>query len=187
MNTKNNLRFQETDEKIQNCFLTLLTQKQISRITVQEICNIIGINRSSFYAHYEDIYALLNAISKKVGRDLIIELKKLEYDSSIPISKGHLCITLEHIKTYSSFYKGWLSDVGAAKTEEHFRTLLESIFRPWFQQHLGIISDHRIEYHFSFFKAGLMAIIEQWLHYDCEEPSEEIAQIILDSIREPVK
>lgn len=185
MNTKNNQRFQETDDKIQNCFLTLLNQKQISQITVQEICNIVGINRSSFYTHYEDIYALLNSISKKVGRDLIIQLNKIEYDPSVPISKSHLCIILEHMKAHSSFYKGWLNDIGTAKTEELFQALLENTFRPWLQQHIGAISDHRIDYHFAFFKSGLMAVIGQWLLYDCEESPEDIAQIILDSIREP--
>lgn len=187
MNTKNNLRFQETDDKIQRCFLSLINQKQISRITVQEICNKVGINRSSFYAHYEDIYSLLNSISRKVGRDLLIQLSKIEYDPTVPISKAHLCVTLEHVKTYSSFYKGWLDDVGAAKTEEIFRTLLENIFRPWLQQHIASISDHRIEYHFAFFKAGLMAIIRQWLYFDCKESPDEIAHIIIKSSREPVK
>ena len=184
MNVKNNQRFQETDEKIQNCFLNLLNQKPISRITIREICDQVGINRSSFYAHYEDIYALLNGISKEIGRQLIIQLGEIEYDPSFPISKVHLRITLEHIKEHSTFYKGWLGDIGAEKSETHFRTLLENIFKPWLYQH-GVTSDHRIEYHFAFFKAGFMAVVNQWLQYDCEESPEEMAAIILNSIREP--
>ena len=38
MNTKSNQRYQETDKKIQQVFLQLLQEKDLSHTTVQDIC-----------------------------------------------------------------------------------------------------------------------------------------------------
>ncbi len=67
MNITNNKRYKETEVSIQEAFLTLLERKQITDISVKDICNIAHISRPSFYSHYDDI------------NDLII---KLEYEKS---------------------------------------------------------------------------------------------------------
>ena len=46
----------------------LLKQKPITRITVKEICSSAGINRSTFYQHYADQYALLGEIEDDIIR-----------------------------------------------------------------------------------------------------------------------
>ena len=63
MNQKNNQRFQDTDRRIREYFLSALSEREITKITVQEICAHVGINRSSFYLHYKDVYDLLDAMS----------------------------------------------------------------------------------------------------------------------------
>ncbi len=62
MNSKNNLRFQQTERKIRNIFLELLKKNDISKISVKEICRSADINRTTFYLHHEDIYALMQCI-----------------------------------------------------------------------------------------------------------------------------
>ena len=56
MNTKNNQRAKNTQNTIEQIFLTLLTQKELPKITVREISKQAGINPSTFYAHYQDVY-----------------------------------------------------------------------------------------------------------------------------------
>ena len=55
MNTKNNIRFQVTDQKIRKVFLEELEKNGIEKVSVSTICQKVGINRSSFYAHFEDV------------------------------------------------------------------------------------------------------------------------------------
>lgn len=40
----------------------MVLNKKTNQISVREICEATGINRSSFYLHYADIPALLTAI-----------------------------------------------------------------------------------------------------------------------------
>ena len=51
MNQKYNRRFQDTEDRIENVFFTLLSQKPFSKITVRELCEKSGISRTSFYSH----------------------------------------------------------------------------------------------------------------------------------------
>ena len=45
--------------EIKNSFIKLLTELPISQITVKDIVEDCGVNRNSFYYHFQDIYDLL--------------------------------------------------------------------------------------------------------------------------------
>lgn len=51
-----------TKQAIVNCFIELSEEMPIEKITVTAITNRCGINRNTFYYHYQDIYALLEEI-----------------------------------------------------------------------------------------------------------------------------
>lgn len=57
MNIKNNQRFQEVRKKYK-ALAELLKTEKVHNITVQDICNMSGVNRTTFYAHFSDIREL---------------------------------------------------------------------------------------------------------------------------------
>ena len=58
MNVKNNKRRRESQEKIEKAFIELLQTREIKEITVSDIVKNTGLNRSTFYANYIDIFDL---------------------------------------------------------------------------------------------------------------------------------
>lgn len=52
------IRIEKTERAIKNAFLELRSRKPLGKITVKELCSLAAINKSTFYSHYEDIYAL---------------------------------------------------------------------------------------------------------------------------------
>ena len=48
--------------EIKNSFIKLLTERPISQITVKDIVEDCGVNRNSFYYHFQDIPSLLEEI-----------------------------------------------------------------------------------------------------------------------------
>ena len=62
MNTKGNQRAVETENRIKYVFLNLLKEKDISRISVSEICKRAEIHRTTFYVHYKDVADLIELI-----------------------------------------------------------------------------------------------------------------------------
>ena len=51
-----------TKQAIRAAFLALLEERPLSRITVKDIVETCGVNRNSFYYHYEGLPALINEI-----------------------------------------------------------------------------------------------------------------------------
>lgn len=68
-----------TRNAIIHAFLQLLDERPLSKITVKDIVDCCGINRNTFYYHFEDIPALIEAISKQ-EMDLLVE-KHAKVDS----------------------------------------------------------------------------------------------------------
>ncbi len=53
-------RVKRTRQLLQESIMKLMEQKDIHSITVQDITDQAGLNRATFYAHFDDKYALLN-------------------------------------------------------------------------------------------------------------------------------
>ena len=52
-----------TKKAIKESFIRLLKERPLSKITVQVIADDCGINRNSFYYHFQDIPALIEEIT----------------------------------------------------------------------------------------------------------------------------
>ena len=49
-----------TKKAMVQAFIQLLAEKPFKKITISDITDSCGINRMTFYYHFEDIYALLD-------------------------------------------------------------------------------------------------------------------------------
>ena len=56
-----------TKKAIVESFLHLLGKKPIDKITVRDVVDHCGINRNTFYYYFQDIYAVLEEISRNVA------------------------------------------------------------------------------------------------------------------------
>ena len=70
-------RVRVTQKLIREAFTGLLKQKPIQSISIKELCELAGINRGTFYAHYRDIYDLREKIEDEMYRDVLDALKPL--------------------------------------------------------------------------------------------------------------
>ena len=59
-------RVRVTKMLIRKEFTQLLKEKPVQSITVRELCERTGINRSTFYNHYQDVYDLLEQIENEM-------------------------------------------------------------------------------------------------------------------------
>ena len=61
MPNKEDLRVRKTKKALFDAFMKLLAEKQFDEITVNELCDVAGIRRATFYKHYSDKFAFLTA------------------------------------------------------------------------------------------------------------------------------
>ena len=57
--------------------MELRAQKPLEKIKVKELCDLACINKSTFYAHYQDIYALANAMEDEMVEEVVESLPQL--------------------------------------------------------------------------------------------------------------
>ena len=72
------LRIEKTERAIKNAFIELRAKKPLEKITVKELCAEACINKSTFYSHYADIYALSEAIERETVLSIIDSIKDLK-------------------------------------------------------------------------------------------------------------
>ena len=102
MNTPNNKRKKESMERIEKVFIELLQTKELSEISVSDICKRAGLNRTTFYANYTDIYGLADAIRDKLENE-VSDLYKEEVTQGFN-SNDYLKL-FRHIRDNQIFYK----------------------------------------------------------------------------------
>ncbi len=167
MNTRNNKRRQATREKIEKVFIELLQNKELSQITVSDICKISDLNRSTFYANYIDIYDLADKIRDRLENE-VNEL--YEYDTFNNCGNNYLKL-FSHIYDNHFFYNTYFK-LGYDSQHTIDLSLLS--------EQNKFFPDEHLTYHIEFHKAGLNAIIKKWLAGGCKESPETMVKIIQD-------
>ena len=74
---KDDRRVRYTKMVLKDSFISLLEKKDISQITVKEICENADINRATFYSHYTDVYDLLKKIESELLENDTVYLLQL--------------------------------------------------------------------------------------------------------------
>ncbi len=172
MNTPNNKRRKESIELIEKTFIELLQKKEIDEISVSEICKLSGLNRTTFYSNFSDIYDLADRIREIIEKNVkeaykddgVEELSIINYDKLFKLIYDNQIL----IKTYFK--------LGYDKIDiETFHFNKELASEQFDRKH--------IKYHMEFFRAGITSIIKIWLDNGCKESPEEMARIIEDEYK----
>lgn len=184
MNTKNNSRSRETRERLKEALLRLLARRDILDVTVSRLCQEAGVNRSTFYSHYDSIGELMEEMEQEIGANLMGRFRGTNYDGQHPFSPGHLLPILEHIRDNRDFHRVYLGQSTAQhRMDWAFGQLLEWYVRPLLR---GLsVEEEAIAYYFAFFRAGFLALIQQWLQNRCQEEPEVILSYVQNLLRLP--
>ena len=165
MNTKNNSRRKASMEKIERAFVQLLQTTPLNHISVSDICKQTGLNRSTFYSNYLDVYDLADRVRERLEGEFSALFSDYDYFNE---HTGALK-TFTHIKEnqlfYNTYFKLCYDEKHKVSIYDPKRAEVEQITR-------------NVEYHIEFFRSGLNAIIKMWLANGCRESPEEMAEIL---------
>lgn len=178
MNRAGNSRHQETEWKMQDALLSLLAQKALKAITVRELCEAAGLNKATFYRHYQDIYELAEKTEQRIQGGLISLLdKRKERSLPEPVEQRELADMIRYIGEHEIFYREYLKTECDTFLDKRFLHLWENSIRQQFQV-FGVTSEKRMQYYYRFYQAGVRTTVSYWLETGCQETPEELAQIL---------
>ena len=171
MYTKNNRRRRESVERIEKAFMELLQTRELSEVTVADICKLSGLNRSTFYANFADLYDLAD----RVREHLEDEVNRLyEADKARQINSNDYLRLFRHIRDNQLFYRTYFK----LGYDNQFKLKYYDVHQA--QRHFD---NRHIEYHVEFFRSGFNAIVKLWLVGGCRETPEEMEEIIRSEYR----
>lgn len=181
MNTHNNRRFRDMDKKLKETFLELLKEMDFEKITVKMICNRANVNRSTFYAHYRDIYEVMEQMENHLYAELLENCADLSLTENDIFSVRSFIPFLKHIKKHRYFYKIALKERKNFPAKQGYEQMWSQIIRPKCEA-VGIQYETEMMYYFVYFQAGFTFALKRWIDTECKESEEEIARIMQNCI-----
>ena len=187
---KSEAKFHNTAVKMDDALVVLLEQKEFSDISIMDICEKAGVNRSTFYAHYGNLYDLLKETQERAVTEFFetlgstvsaADFSKMSADELIFISPQYLVPYLTFVKKNRRLYEVY-NNSNAFPISEMDKQLIERVFVPIYAKN-GVTERKVVEYMSHYFISGVTAITMEWVKRGCEDDILFICEVIARCVR----
>lgn len=169
--------------EIKNSFIKLLTERPISQITVKDIVEDCGVNRNSFYYHFQDIPSLLEEIIVEMTAKVIENLpEESTFEEKVTAALQEINLNkrmIYHIYGSSNreFYEKQLMKICEHVTRTYIRS----------REYSERVDSKDLEFVISYLKCELFGQLIDWLNhdmsYDIVEHSRILCRMFTGSMR----
>lgn len=184
---KSESKYFNTALRMDEALLALLEEKDLDYITVKEICHQAGVNRSTFYLHYETIADLVNETLEMVNQRflsyfpqqeevVLANMSSREREELVLVTREYLLPYLRFIRDNKRVYRAAFRNPGSMQAHTRYGELKQRILGPILER-FEIPADHH-PYYIAYYVEGIIAIVKEWLRQDCTDEVEMIADII---------
>ena len=189
---KNETKYINTAHLMNEALLILLEKKNYEFITVKEICEKAGVNRSTFYLHYEtmeDLLAesiayLLEKRNSRYGGQEFLNQEKIRNsapDDLMLITPSYVVPYLEFVKENRRIFIAVLTQPKAFGVSSIFDSLFNDCLNH-IMARFGIPEKDR-RYMITYYLSGMNAVIMAWVRNDCREEIGYIANLLIECVR----
>ena len=169
--------------EIKNSFIKLLTERPISQITVKDIVEDCGVNRNSFYYHFQDIPSLLEELIVEMTAKVIENLpEESTFEEKVTAALQEINLNkrmIYHIYGSSNreFYEKQLMKICEHVTRTYIRS----------REYSERVDSKDLEFVISYLKCELFGQLIDWLNhdmsYDIVEHSRILCRMFAGSMR----
>ena len=188
---KHESKYFSTAFLMDEALINLLDKKDIKYITVKEICEKAGVNRSTFYLHYESINDLVEEAMDYVNKKFV-DCFKLDVNgflnninnSSLKdlylINEKYLIPYLEFVKENKMIFKASFNNPSGMDVHNKYSDLKKHVLVPILKRYN--VKDSDMNYYLGFYISGIMAIIKEWIINDCKDDLTNVVNMIIKCV-----
>jgi AcrR family transcriptional regulator len=173
------LRVKRTQKLILEALLDLTVQKGFSALTVSDITKYAGINRATFYRHYQDKFDLLNQYAQTVYEMLDDPLEtrphKSDEEDGDQITAGLVRI-FEHTRANARFYRVMMGKNGDPVFSEKIRQYIKKRIRRFLPAGPRL-DEMSVDLYVSYSSSASVGAVLWWLENDMPYSAEEMVAI----------
>ena len=184
---KSESKYFNTAQKMDLALISLLKKKPLEYISVSEICKTAGVNRSTFYLHYETIADLLNETTRYLLNDFLsyfsldlqsvtLNLETCSLEELEFICDKYMSPYLNYIKDNREVFRVVLPNNHVLGFDGIYENMFKHIFNPVLDR-FKYPESYR-KYAMMYYMKGLNAIVTEWLKDDCSKSIKEVSEII---------
>ncbi len=188
---KNESKYFNTAVKMDRALIELLEKKNFEYISIKEICAAAGVNRSTFYLHYENTADLLKETTQYITDSFLSyfsdDMQSIAYRFEDCDLKDLVFVTPEYLSPYLTFikenqhiFKTSIRHLGSMNFDSIYNKMFKYIFNPVLDR-FDFPEKDRI-YILKFYLVGITAVVMEWLENDCAEEIDDIIRIIIDCV-----
>lgn len=185
---KNDLRIIKTLRHIDDALLTCIAKLPVSKITVDMLCETAMINRSTFYKHYSDKYALIEDFIERTLREFS-RVIKTDFILAEPDTIGdNLYIRIFHDVVAFLYDKRdlyrilWKADVGRNVYQDMTDIISANILKKLPAAKPGTRDDLYRQLYASLFASNLMTMIRWGFQHENEIHMDDIEHIMRNNM-----
>lgn len=184
-------KYFNTSIVMDEALISLLETKEYDFISIKELCDKAGVNRSTFYLHYEKMDDLLEETIKYIQKSFVqqFDTTQLSKQSLSELSlSDKMFIKKEYLEPFLTFFKENRKVLRLYKKMPYIFNTEKTYLSLQKQLLLDILKDFGVseeirKYYISFYIHGFFSIIYSWIDNDCAESIEEMMQIIINVLR----
>lgn len=160
----------KTRQKFIDTFCTLYTQKPIEKISVGEITQVAGYNRSTFYQYFSDIYAVLEFVEN----DLMSYLSELLQNRKNPLETNTPEDIYRLFTDKELYIRAILGEYGSIRFLEQIKKKIANTELTQNTLENNAISPYLLEFHIS----TSISLFHLWLKREKDISSETLFSLI---------
>lgn len=173
---KNNNRKRLSIELLKQALIELMNEKEISKISIKELCETAGINRSTFYTYYDTQYALLDEIENEVLEKLIVHFQDLKPETGLAEVAESIQKILHYMERNIDSFRALLGKYGDPAFHQKMVMANEAVIREWSTFGNAGAAAEKTAYLFA--TCGGISVIEKWIMNDNRMPASQLSELL---------
>ena len=188
---KSESKYFNTAVRMDMALISLLEKKDFEYITIKEICDTAGVNRSTFYLHYENTSDLLKETTRYIidkhlayyeidQKRISLQFETCKHEELLFITNEYLVPYLTFIKDNQRLFKVSIKQFNSLNMDEVYGRMFKHVFNPILER-FNVPKKERA-YVMKFYLTGVFAIVMEWLDKNCSDNMATVIKVITDCV-----
>lgn len=170
-------RVARTKKAIKNAFAELMSEKEISEITVKDIAETADVNRKTFYNYYNSVYDIVNEIENELVLAFDNVLSNIDFKQEMKNPYGIFEKLTGVINQDFDFYSRLMKMNHNANLMQKLYVALKDRMKASFLSQTDI-EEPRLDIVVNYMISGMLSVYQSWFNSDRAESIEELSKTV---------
>ena len=172
-------RIKRTHKMLFEALLALLKERGFETLSISDITTKAGLNRATFYLHYQDKYDLLSQSVRELMEEMQALFELPPHTRPPQLVEGPpevLKVWLQQVILYADFYQIILTNDGMSRYTKELRSYFENFMLKTFQHNVKTpLEEHLLAVSSRYVSAAYLGVVEWWVENKLPITAEELA------------